>query len=128
MTQDQDFTRIRNISLIIFLVLAILSVIIYFLFPRQISLAVIISSFLAFLVFVAALLYYRWVSRKSIQSAARSVLISFAVKIIFLGACFYLINRLDIVNGMVFAVSFVVFFTIFLNIEIFMIYKKLLFK
>ena len=128
MTLDQDFIRIRNISLIIFLILAVLSVVVYFLFPQEISLAVIISSFLAFLVFIAALLYYRWVSRKSIQSVARSVLISFAVKIIFLGACFYLINRTDIVNGMVFAVSFVIFFTIFLNIEIFMIYKRLLFK
>jgi hypothetical protein len=128
MTQDQDFIRIRNISLIIFLILAILSVIIYFLFPQDISLAVIISSLLAYLVFVATLLYYRWVSRKSMQGAAKSVIISFAIKLLFLGACFYLINRLGIVNGMIFAVSFVVFFTIFLNIEIFLIYKKLLFK
>ena len=44
------------------------------------------------------------------------------------GAMFYLLVWLDIVNMMAFAISFVIFFTIFLNIEVFMIYKKLLFK
>ena len=128
MVQDQDFIRIRNISLIIFAILAVLYVILYFTFPLDISMAVILSSLLAFIVFIATLIYYRWIAVRNIAKAARSVIISFLAKIIFFAAMFYLVVRLDIVNMMVFAVSFVIFFTIFLNIEIFMIYKRLLFK
>ena len=101
---------------------------IYFLLPSDISLAVIISSFLAFAVFAATLIYYRWIAARKMVNAARSIIISFVVKIIFLGAIFYLLTRFDMVNMMAFAISFVIFFTIFLNIEIFMIYKRLLFK
>ena len=128
MSRVQDLIRIRNISLIVLLILSIMGVTVYFLLPSDVSLAVIISSLLAFAVFVATLFYYRWVSYRGRSTAAGSVFLSFAAKIIFLGACFYLVNRLDIVNGLVFALSFVIFFTIFLNIEIFVIYKKFLFK
>ena len=128
MAQDQIYTRIRNITFIILAVLAVLYITVYFLFPFDISLAVIISSLLAFIVFAATLVYYRRITQKKMVSAARSIMISFVAKILFLGGSFYLIVRLDLVNMMVFAVSFVIFFTIFLNMEIFMIYKKLLFK
>jgi len=128
MAQNQDFIRIRNITLIILAVLVVLCIAVFFLFPSDISLAVIISSLLAFAVFAATLVYYRWISQKKMVNAARSVMASFVAKIIFLGAAFYLMARLDLVNMMVFAISFVIFFTIFLNIEIFMIYKRLLFK
>jgi len=128
MAQNQDYTRIRNITLIILAVLALLCIAVFFLFPSDISLAIIISSLLAFIVFTATLVYYWWISQKKLVNAARSVMISFVAKILFLGAVFYLVIRLELVNMMVFAVSFVIFFTIFLNIEIFMIYKKLLFK
>ena len=128
MVQDQDFIRIRNISLIILAILIVLYVILFFTLPSEISLAIIISSFLAFIVFVATLAYYRLIAIRKTGKAALSVMISFVVKIIIFGAVFYLLVRLDIVNMMAFAVSFVVFFTIFLNIEVFMIYKRLLFK
>ena len=127
MAQDQH-TGIRNISLIIFAILAVICVAAYFLLPLEISLAIIISSLLAFVVFAATLLFYRWAAGRKTSGAARSIIISFVAKIIFLGAAFYLFARLDIMNMMVFAISFVIFFTIFLNIEIFMIYKRILFK
>ena len=56
------------------------------------------------------------------------VILSFVLKIIVLGAIFYLIFWLDFVNILAFVISFVVFFAIFLNIETFLIKKKLLFK
>lgn len=128
MPKYRDLARIRNISLVILAVLAVLSIVLYFTLPLDISLAVIISGLMAFIVFIATLFYYRWISVRRLARAARSVMISFVAKIIFFGAVFYLLARLDMVNMMAFTISFVIFFTIFLNIEILMLYKRLLFK
>jgi len=128
MVQDQVSIRIRNISLTIVAILAVLYIALYFTLSLDISLAIIISSLLAFIVFLATIAYYRWIAARKMVKAARSVMLSFIAKIIIFGAVFYLLVRLDIVNMMAFAISFVIFFTIFLNIEIFMIYKRLLFK
>lgn len=128
MSRDRDFTLIRNISLIILAVLAVMGIAFYFTLSPDISLAVIISSFLAFIVFIATIIYYRWVAARKLARAARSVMISFVAKIIFFGGMFYLLAWLDIFNMMAFAISFVIFFTIFLNIEIFILYKRVLFK
>ena len=128
MVKDRNFIRIRNIFLIILAILAAVYVAIYFTLPNDISMAIITGSLLAFILFAATLVYYRWIASRKMVKAARSVMISFIVKIVFFGAMFYLLIRLDIVNAMAFAISFVVFFTIFLNIEIFMIYKRILFK
>jgi predicted PurR-regulated permease PerM len=95
MAQDQDSNRIRNISLIILAILAVLYVILYFTLSLDISLAIIISSLLAFIVFIATLAYYRWISTRKMVKAARSVMISFIAKIIIFGAMFYLLVRLD---------------------------------
>ena len=128
MAKNQNSINIRNISLIILAVLALLCIVLYFTISLDISLAIIISSFIAFIVFTATLVFYRWAALRKMVNTARAVMISFVAKIIFFGAIFYLLARLDIINMMAFAISFVVFFTIFLNIEIFMIYKRLLFK
>lgn len=128
MAENQDRTGIRNISIYILIGLALLAVILYFILPFKISVAIIISSFLAFTVFAFTLTFYRWISRRGTMNAARFIMLSFVIKIITLGAVFYLVFWLDFVNTLVFAISFVVFFTIFLNLEIFLIYKKLLFK
>ena len=128
MADDQDRTGIRNISIYIIIGLTLLAVLLYFILPFEISAAIIISSFLAFIVFILTFAFYRWISLKGSMRAATLIMFSFIVKIIVLAAVFYLVFRLDFVNTLVFSVSFVVFFTIFLNLEIFFIYKKLLFK
>jgi len=128
MEENQERTSIRNISIYILIGLVLLAVILYFTLPFEISIAIIISSFLAFIVFVLTLIFYRWISRGGSVKAARLVILSFVIKIIVLGAVFYLIFWLDFVNILAFTISFVVFFAIFLNIETFLIRKKLLFK
>jgi len=128
MTENQKFAGTRNISIYILIGLAVLALILYFTLPFKMSIAIIISSFLTFLVFVFTLIFYRWVFRKGSMKAARFVILSFVLKIFFLGAIFYLIFWLDFVNIMAFIISFVVFFAIFLNLETFLIKKKLLFK
>ena len=128
MTENQKLTSIRNISLYILAGLVLLALILYFTLSFEISIAIIISSFIAFMVFVFTLIFYRWVFRRGSMKAARFVILSFVLKIIFLGGIFYLVFWLDFVNIMAFIISFVVFFAIFLNIETFLIKKKLLFK
>ncbi len=128
MADDQDRTGIRNISIYIIIGLTLLAVLLYFILPFEISAAIIISSFLAFIVFILTFVFYRWISLKGSMRAARLIMFSFIVKIIVLAAVFYLVFLLDIVDILAFGISFVVFFTIFLNLEIFFIYKKLLFK
>ncbi len=128
MTENQKLISIRNISLYILAGLVLLALILYFTLSFEISIAIIISSFIAFMVFVFTLIFYRWVFRRGSMKAARLVILSFVLKIIFLGGIFYLVFWLDFVNIMAFIISFVVFFAIFLNIETFLIKKKLLFK
>ena len=128
MTENQKLISIRNISLYILAGLVLLALILYFTLSFEISIAIIISSFIAFMVFVFTLIFYRWVFRRGSMKAARFVILSFVLKIIFLGGIFYLVFWLDFVNIMAFIISFVVFFAIFLNIETFLIKKKLLFK
>jgi len=128
MTGDQKLISIRNISIYILTGLVLLALILYFTLSFEISIAIIISSFLAFIVFVFTLIFYRWVFLSGSMKAARFVILSFVLKIIFFGAVIYLNFWLDFVNIMVFIISFVVFFAIFLNIETFFIRKKLLYK
>jgi len=128
MTENQKLTSIRNISLYMLTGLVLLALILYFTLSFEISIAIIISSFLAFIVFVFTLIFYRWIFRRGSMKAARLVILSFILKIVVLGGIFYLVLWLDFVNIMVFIISFVVFFAIFLNIETFLIKKKLLYK
>jgi hypothetical protein len=128
MKKDQKLTSIRNISIYILIGLVVIALILYFTLPFEISIAIILSSFLAFIIFILTLIFYRWVFRKGSLKAARFVILSFVLKIIVLGAAFYLIFWLDFVNIMAFIVAFVVFFAIFLNIETFLLKKKILYK
>ena len=126
MAEKKNRTSIKNILIYILIGLSLLAILLYFLLTFEVSIAIIISSFLAFIAFAATLVFYRWVLLKKAQNAAKYIILSFAVKIIFLGAMFYLMIWLDMVNIIAFAISFIVFFTIFLYIEIFIIYKRLL--
>lgn len=128
MIKNQKLAGIRNISIYILIGLVLLAIILYFTLPFEISVAIIISSFLAFIVFLFTLIFYRWIFHRGSVKAARLVILSFVLKIIVIGGIFYLIFWLDFVNIMAFIISFVVFFAIFLNIETFLIKKKLLFK
>jgi hypothetical protein len=128
MVEDQKPAGIRNISIYILIGLMMMALILYFTLPFEISIAIIISSFLAFMIFALTLVFYRWISRRGSMNTVRFIMFSFIIKIVLLGAVFYLVFWLDFSNILAFAISFVVFFTIFLNIEIFLLYKKLLFK
>ena len=125
---NQDLVRIKKIAIFSMVSLFIIAIACYFVFPREFSFAVIISEVLAFIIFIFTLFFYYWLSRRKSLKMLKYVFLSFFGKIIFLGFVFYLMFILDFINLLTFAVSFIIFFTIFFNIEIFFIYKKLLFK
>jgi len=125
---NQDLVRIKKIAIFSMVSLFIIAIACYFVFPQEFSFAVIISEVLAFIIFIFTLFFYYWLSRRKSLKMLKYVFFSFFGKIIFLGFVFYLMFILDFINLLTFAVSFIIFFTIFFNIEIFFIYKKLLFK
>ncbi len=128
MAEKKNRTGIRNILIYILIGLALLAVLLCFLLPFEISIAIIISSFMAFIAFAATIIFYRWILLKRAHNAAKYIILSFAVKIVFLGAMLYLVIWLGIVNIIAFIISFIVYFTIFLYIEVLIIYKRLLLK
>ena len=125
---NQDLIRIRNLSLYSILFLAIIGAISYFIFARDIFLAIIISEVVALIVFVVTLIIYYIINKSKSKNKIKYFICIYIGKIIFLAAVLFLISRFDSINLAAFALSFVILFTLFLNIEIFFIYKKILFK
>lgn len=125
---NQDLIRINKLSLYSTLVLAVIGTASYFVFAVDIFLAIIISEAVALIVFIITLIIYYVVSRSKSKNKMKYFIYLFIGKIIFLAAILFLISRFDSINLAAFAVSFVILFTLFLNIEIFFIYKKILFK
>ncbi|MBN2072908.1 MAG: hypothetical protein JW770_03065, partial [Actinobacteria bacterium] len=100
----------------------------YFIFSHEVFLSVTISSLIAFLIFFSTLVFYRWVRLKNPVKLLQFVFISLIAKMAFLGLAFYLIFRSGILDMTSFTISFLIFFTLFLNMEVFFIYRKILFK
>jgi len=125
---NQDLVRINKLSLYSTLVLAAIGIASCFVFTRDIFLAIIISEAAALIVFIITLIIYYVLSRSKSKNKMKYFIYLFIGKIIFLAAILFLVSRFDFINLAVFAVSFVILFTVFLNIEIFFIYKKILFK
>ncbi len=125
---NQDLVRINKLSLYSTLVLAAIGTASCFVFARDIFLAIIISEAAALIVFIITLMIYYVLNRSKSKNKMKYFIYLFIGKIIFLAAILFLVSRFDFINLAVFAVSFVILFTVFLNIEIFFIYKKMLFK
>ena len=125
---NQDLIRINKLSLYSTLVLVAIGTASYFVFTRGIFLAIIISEAVALIVFIITLIIYYMLSRSKSKNKMKYFIYLFIGKIILLAAILFLISRFDSINLAAFAVSFVILFTLFLNIEIFFIYKKILFK
>lgn len=128
MTEEKNRINIRNILIYTGIGLALLAAVLYFLLSQAVSIAIIISSFLAFIVFASTLIFYRWILLNKAKNAIKYISLSFLAKMVFIGAIFYLITKIEMVNIIAFVISFIVFFTVFLYIEVLMIYKKLLLK
>ncbi len=125
---DQDLNKIKKISLISLLVLSIIGIVSFFLSSFQIFLAILISELITYIFFIGTLFLYLKVYRSSAPNKLKYILYIFMAKLAVAGLVFFLIARFDYVNMIGFIFSFLILFTVFLNLEIFLIYKKILFS
>jgi hypothetical protein len=125
---DQDLNKIKKILLISLLVLFIIGIFSFFLSSFQIFLAILISEIITFIFFVGTLFLYLKVYRSSAPNKLKYILYIYMAKLAVAGLVLFLIARFDYVNMIGFIFSFLILFTVFLNLEIFLIYKKILFS
>jgi hypothetical protein len=125
---DEDLNKIKKISLTSLLVLFIIGIVSFFLSSFQIFLAILISEIVTFIFFIGTLFLYLKAYRSSAPNKLKYILYIFIAKLAVAGLVFFLIARFDYVNMIGFIFSFLILFTIFLNLEIFLIYKKILFS
>jgi hypothetical protein len=128
MIRNDDLLKIQKIAIFSLISLSVIATVSYFIFTKKVFLAITTGEFLAFITFIATLLFYYGISRRRSSSMLKYILPAFLIKIVFVGTIFYLIFRFNLVNLMVLGLAFIIFFTIFFNIEVILIYKKLLFK
>ncbi len=128
MTIDNGLSKIIKIGLISIITISVIGVVCYFTFSVENFFGIIISAVASFIAFIATLFSYYMIYKSKSPKKIKYVLLVYIGKIVFLGLIFYLMTNLDFINLMAFVLSFLVFFIVFFNIEIFLIYKKILFK
>jgi len=109
---------------------ALIAILAYFLFgTKNLNnyLSILISAAISIFLFMLGIFIYRKISNGDMTSMLKYMFVSFFGKLILLASVFYLFAKTDFINITYFLVSFIIFFTIFLNIEIFLIYRKNIF-
>jgi hypothetical protein len=90
--------------------------------------SVVIAEALAVVLFFASIIIYKNLAEKEASAAAKFIFLSFIGKLVLIAGVFFLFIKTGYINLIYFFVSFVIFFTILLNAEIYLLYKKILFK
>jgi len=90
--------------------------------------SVVIAEALAVILFFASIIIYKNLAEKEASAAAKFIFLSFIGKLVLIAGVFFLFIKTGSINLIYFFVSFVIFFTILLNAEIYLLYKKILFK
>jgi len=123
---DKDLVRINKVVGISLAVLAVAAVILFFSLSAVISLAIIIASALTFAAFAATLYSYYRISR-SAGGLKAYILLIFAAKMVFTAVVFFLVYKFSPYDLIAFIFAFLATFIVFLNIEIFLLYKRMIF-
>ena len=124
--------KIRKIAFISLAVLAAVEIICFLMYiilsdNNRIFFGILASGLLTYIFFVGTLIFYHKAAGSESQNKLKYILGILFAKIIISAAAFYLVYRFDYINMWAYAISFLIFFTIFFNLEIFLIYKKFLF-
>lgn len=90
--------------------------------------SIVIAEALSFILFFASIIIYKVLSEKEASNAVKFIVLSFIGKLVLIAGIFFLFIKTGYVNLIYFFVSFVIFFTMLLNVEIYLLYKKILFK
>ena len=124
---NRDTSKIRNVALISLAALAVIQIICFFIFDLKDFLSILASGGLIFLMFIATLLVYARISTIQSRTTLSYLLIVLLGKLVISAAAFYLVYRFDYLDMLYFLISYLIFFTVFFNIEIFLLYRKVLF-
>ena len=126
---NQDIIRIRKIAIISFIAIIVIEAACFFILrdKSQDFLGILISGLLTFLFFMATLLVYLKVAKAQLQNKLKYLLIIFFAKMVMTAVVFYIVLQFTLADIWYLLVSFLIFFTIFFNLEIFLIYKRMLF-
>jgi hypothetical protein len=127
---NQDLNKIKKITFISLITLFVIGIISFFVASLQIFLAIIVGEILTFIFFIGTLLLYSKVynSNSPSPNKIRYILYMYIAKIALAGLVFFLIARFGYINLVGFTFSFLILFTVFFNLEILLIYKKILFN
>lgn len=90
--------------------------------------SIVIAEALSFILFFASIIIYNILSGKEASTAVKFIVLSFMGKLLLIAGIFFLLIKTGSINLLYFFISFVIFFTILLNVEIYLLNKKILFK
>jgi len=90
--------------------------------------SVVLGSLTSFFLFAASIAIYRILYKKNTGAARQMIILSFFAKIAFIAIVFFIVSKAGYINKMYFFLSFIILFTILQNLEIFLIYKRVIFK
>lgn len=124
---ELDLARIKKISLISIAALFVIELICFFITSRQMFFSILTSGLLTYIFFIGTLFFYFKAYRSKTPGLLKYTLPIFIGKLALSALAFFLVYRFNYVDMMGFIFSFLIFFTIFLNLEVFLIYKKVLF-
>jgi hypothetical protein len=124
---NRDNLRLRNIALISFASLIVIEIACFFLFDIRQFYGILTSGLLTFSFFIVTLVVYLRAARSSVQARLKYLMIVLFAKIAASAVAFYLVYRFNYIDYIYFLFSFLIFFTIFFNLEIFLIYKRVLY-
>jgi hypothetical protein len=126
---NQDITRIKRIAVISFAVTVAFEIACFFVLRDNLQgfLGILISGLLTLLFFMATLAVYLKAANAQLQNKLKYLMIIFFAKMAVSAAVFYVVFRFHFADMRYLLISFLIFFTLFLNLEIFLIYKRMLF-
>jgi len=125
---NADIVKIRKILLISLAALAACAIACFFLLDRLQFYSILASGLLTYVFFAATLLFYYLALKNRGSKTGAYIFLVFFIKLLLSALSFYIVYRFDYLNTLSYIFSFLVFFTIFFNLEIFLIYKKFLFS
>lgn len=111
--------------------LALIAIAAYFLFGTENLnnyISIMTGAAISVFLFILSILLYRKISHGDITSMLKYIFISFFGKLIILSLLFFIFTRIHFINIRYLLFSFIIFFTILLNIEIFLISRKNIFS
>ena len=124
----KDLSNIKKALYISFAVIFLINLIFVFILNKSQFYSMILSSSLNFFFFAVTIIFYSMAVKSSAKNRFIYIFFVLFFKLILSGISFYIVSRFGNFNILVYSVSFLIFFTIFFNLEIFLIYKKYLFS